>query len=138
MPQYFPKDRDSQRDLADGYGNRRRGKKLELAVAVTNETVGRRPCPNCTDEQKRTFGCEEETTERNYWIKFDDGTVLKTCPYKKVKRKHYRMIQAASLIESGILPDAGGYYDQAACFTRAAALVLHYQQEARNAKRSAT
>lgn len=48
-----------------------------------------------------------------------------------VKQKHIRIVQAVSLLESGILPDSGGWLDQAACFTQAVCIVSAAKSEAR-------
>lgn len=82
----------------------------------------KRPCPNCDDREKAIYGCETETEEQTSWIDLD-GQTIKRCPYKMLSQKHARILQATSLVESGILPETGGWLDQAAAFTQAATVV---------------
>ena len=88
-----------------------------------------RPCPNCSDVEKVAYGCETETKQREHWIRLGDIEINR-CPYKMVKRYHYRIVQAASLLEAHILPDPGGWLDQAAAFCKAALIVCAATREA--------
>lgn len=106
-------------------------KKLKLAVAIAEGEM-RRPCPDCSEEDKRTYGCKEDTKNQLYWIRLDRNCEpIKRCPYALVKPYHYRLIQAASLIECGILPDKGAWLDQAATFADAACVIASAKAKAR-------
>ncbi len=101
-----------------------------MAVAISEGEL-KRPCPNCTDEEKRDYGCTEDGDER-YWTKLKgDKDYIKRCPYSMVKREHIRIVQSASLLDSGILPDAGGWLDQASSFVKSVCIVSAAKAEAR-------
>jgi hypothetical protein len=101
-----------------------------LAVAVSEGAYPRKPpCPNCTEEQKEIYGCVEDATDPNEWITFEDESVLKQCPYRLVTQKHTSLIQDFSLIESGILPCAGGWGDQSASWVKAMYIIAAAKKE---------
>jgi hypothetical protein len=50
---------------------------------------------------------------------------MRRCPSAIATPEASRAVEAAQLVESGILPVAGGWRDQAALFTDAARIVLH-------------
>lgn len=82
-----------------------------------------RTCAACTEAQKREYGCTEDTEHQEHWITIE-GEVIKRCPASLVGPVALRVVQYGALIESGVLPDAGGWLDQAATYTDAA-LIAH-------------
>jgi hypothetical protein len=44
---------------------------------------------------------------------------VKRCPYAIVSARSLQAVQCASLVESGILPDGGGWLDQSAAMVDA-------------------
>lgn len=94
-------------------------------------------CNECHDPEKRKrWGCDEETAEPIAFIAPCpfcsgpdsrcphcagnlDGVPVRRCPNSQVTRRELDMINAAVLAERGMLPDAGGWQEQAATFVRA-------------------
>jgi hypothetical protein len=107
----------------------RRQKKLIVAAAVVEGVVPRRSCAACDEARRREYGCESDTERQEHWLRLEGGEVVKRCPYALAGPREYRCVQYAGLIESGILPDAGGWLDQAAAFTDAAAVALSARRD---------
>lgn len=76
----------------------------------------RRSCAACTEAQKREYGCVTDSEHREHWIVLEGGEELRRCPYALVGARELRVVKFAGLIESGVLPDAGGWLDQSASY----------------------
>ncbi len=98
-------------------------------------------CQQCHDPQKRKPGCDEAAAEPIDHIEpcpfcrgdRDDcdhchGTnkvPFYRCPYKLATRRELDCVMACVQIEHGLLPDPGGWQDQAATFTAAWPYVMN-------------
>lgn len=93
-------------------------------------------CSRCSDpELRKRWGCDEPAAEPTNFIspcpfcdrgsddcKHCSGTnqvPIFRCPRKTVTQQHMDAITAAALVEQGVLPDRGGWHDQAATFVAA-------------------
>ncbi len=109
-------------------------------------------CAQCSDpELRRAWGCDEPTTEpqaeltpcpecngKDEECPRCDGTnrmPVFRCPNALVTREHIAFVQQVALLESGILPDEGGWVEQAATFTAGFPIVqrelTHWREVAR-------
>lgn len=88
-----------------------------------------RSCAACDDARRQEYGCKVETEAQVHWLRLSDGTVVKRCPYALVGVRETRVTSCAGLIELGILPDVGGWLDQAASFCDGASIVLTARAE---------
>jgi hypothetical protein len=86
-------------------------------------------CAACDDARRREYGCTEDTDRQEHWLTTDDGEVIKRCPSALVGARELRVVQYCGLIESGVLPDAGGWLDQAATYCDAAAIALSARRD---------
>jgi hypothetical protein len=91
-----------------------------VAAALVEGAVPQRNCAECTEDLRCEFGCTEDTERREHWLRLEGGGFIKRCPMALVGPHELRAVQYASLIECGVLPDAGGWLDQAATFCDAA------------------
>ena len=92
------------------------------------------PCPACNGKDAECPRCDGSNRMPVY-----------RCPNTLVKQQHLDVVQQVALMESGVLPDAGGWMEQAATFTAAYPIVQreiqHWrrvaeEQAARKAQRS--
>lgn len=98
-------------------------------------------CTQCHDPDKRKeWGCDEPAAEPVAYIEpcpfcaglrpdcahceGTDRIPIRKCPNKLVGRREIDMVMACAMTEQGILPDPGGWEDQAATFTSAWPLVM--------------
>lgn len=109
-------------------------------------------CTRCHDHDLRTqWGCDEPVAEATQFLEpcpFCAGSreecehchgtnqiPITRCPRKTVPMQCIEMIQAAALVEYGVLPDPGGWHDQPATFVRAYPLAMqeinHWREWAR-------
>lgn len=81
------------------------------------------PCPFCTGGREDCTHCHGE-----------DRYPVFRCPHKLVTKNDLDAVLAASMVEVGVLPDAGGLQDQPATFVAALPLLQrelrHWQNEA--------
>lgn len=93
-------------------------------------------CTQCHDPDKRkAWGCDE-LTERSVfelepclWCAGKVATCphcngtnrmpIHRCPHALTSRRHFDVLAASVMVEQGILPDGGGWQDQAATFVAA-------------------
>lgn len=61
---------------------------------------------------------------------------IRRCPNKLVTRAELELVTAAALVEQGVLPDAGGWTEQAALFTQAWPLVMSEINHWRDVRRA--
>lgn len=111
-----------------------------MAAALAEGVVPQRDCSQCDERRRREYGCTEDTLRQEHWLTLeDDGDVVKRCPRAIVGLRELRVMQYAALIESGVLPDAGGWLDQAASLTEAIAVMLsarrRFSEDKRNDRR---
>jgi hypothetical protein len=105
-----------------------------MASALAEGRVPRRQCAACTEVQKVDYGCKHDTERQEHWLTTEDGESIKRCPMALAGVREFRVIQYAGLIESGILPDAGGWLDQAATYTDAVPVALSARRDFAKAK----
>jgi len=72
------------------------------------------PCPFCNGLRDECVHCTGSNNVPIY-----------RCPNKLVTQRHLDAISAANLVEHGILPDPGGWQDQANTFVRAFPLLCN-------------
>lgn len=82
------------------------------------------PCPFCDGGREDCEQCEGK-----------DRMPIFECPNKLVQRAHLDCVTACALTERGLLPDPGGWQDQATTFVQAFPLVMreinHWREVAR-------
>jgi hypothetical protein len=99
-------------------------------------------CTTCRHDQakRREWGCDAATPEPIAWIDpcpfcggRDDACThcegtnrvgVHRCPNALVSQRELHAITAAALVENGVMPDVGGWQDQAATFTQAWPLIM--------------
>lgn len=120
--------------MATFSARRERRKKLICAVAIAEGEV-RRKCGECSDRQREDFGCVSPTTHRQYItttaVRGTEYTIDR-CPYAVATHSGMRAVHASGLAEVGIMPSAGGWYDQTATFCRAMGIVFELKNRARD------
>ena len=107
-----------------------------MAVAISEGRVPRRSCVNCDEAKRREYGCTEDTERQEHWLRMEGDVVIKRCPYALAGPREFRVIQSASLIDCGVLPDLGGWLDQAASFCEGALAALGIRGEFRKEKKA--
>lgn len=87
-------------------------------------------CQKCSAEDKELLGCETESAEPIGYA----GYEFPRCPRKCIPPRILHIVQLASMVEAGLLPDAGGVLDQSAAFIDAACIVTAVRAETRAEK----
>lgn len=75
---------------------------------LADPVVTLHPCPACGGHDPECEHCSGT----------NDCPIFR-CPHAIVGQQHYELLRDCVRVENGILPDAGGWTDQAACFTAA-------------------
>lgn len=114
---------------------------LAVAVAMAPPGQGFEPtCTQCHDPEKRKrWGCDAPAPEPIGHLApcvFCDGSTdecqhcggenripLWRCPNSCLDQAHFDVVSGVAMVERGILPDPGGWQDQAAAFVGAFGLV---------------
>jgi hypothetical protein len=98
-------------------------------------------CSQCHEpEIRKQWGCDEPTAEPLFWLEpcpfcagkqqacaHCDGTnkvAMHRCPNALATQVERDMLTAAALVEHGVLPEEGGFQDQAATFCQAYPLAM--------------
>ena len=124
-----------------------------MAVAVAFQSSGsglEQDCRQCVTsaDLRHQWGCDQPTVEPLFWLNpcpWCNGMVDKCdhcqgegrvgvprCPNKMATSKHLELVAAVEMVEQGILPDPGGWQDQASLFVQAYPLVASEVAKMRN------
>lgn len=82
-------------------------------------------CPRCAgfDEGCPEPDIDEETGENSGGCGGSGEAWQYRCPSSQVRADVWDVVRSYSLIESGMLPDEGGFYDQSAAFVDAVSVI---------------
>lgn len=114
-----------------------------VAVAVAMNADGgdfEQSCLRCDDASLRArWGCDTRSTEPQFWLgpciwcHGHDETcthcaghnriAFHRCPHALATPQLVAVVQSVALMEQGVMPDAGGFYDQATTWVQAFGLV---------------
>jgi hypothetical protein len=135
-----------------------------MAVAVVLAPNGQgfeQTCTRCHDpELRKRWGCDEPSEEPIAFLtpclfcrgerdecehcNGENRMPVHRCPNAVLDQAHFDVVSAVAMVERGVLPDAGGWQDQAAVFVSAFGLVtreienwreVHREKAMRDAKR---
>lgn len=122
-----------------------------VAVAVAMSTGGgdfEQSCLRCGDpDLRQRWGCDTPTEEPQFWMGpcvwcagHDEHCThcaghnripFHRCPHKLATREFIDVVQSVALVEQGVLPDEGGWFDQATTFVQAFNMVSNEIQRTR-------
>ena len=125
-----------------------------MAVAVAFQSNGsglEQDCRQCVTSEslRKQWGCDSPTAEPMFWINpcpwcnggtdhcthcEGDGRIgIHRCPNTMATKKHVELVGAIMMVEQGILPDPGGWQDQATLFVQAYPLIANEVNKTRSA-----
>lgn len=125
-----------------------------MAVAVAFQSNGsglEQDCRQCKTSAplRQQWGCDTATAEPLFWLNpcpwcqgklpvcdhcQNEGRVpIHRCPNTMATDKHLAVVNAVVMVEQGVLPDPGGWQDQATWFVQAYPLIATEIGKTRNA-----
>jgi len=122
-----------------------------VAVAVAMSDGGGdfvQNCRSCGDASLREqWGCDKPTEEPQFWLgpcvwshghdencqhcQGHNRIAFHRCPHALATRKHIDVVQTVALVEQGVLPEPGGWFDQPTTWVQAFSLVSNEMQRTR-------